>query len=99
MREVPSLPMSLKTILIGLLCFLLGLLAGSGGFYFYSSKILIPKYKAQMMEEIFSNQGAEWGDFFKKLEEETSQTEHANPFEGSGGISGEDYVNPFDVVE
>ena len=88
-----------KTILLGGALFFLGAVVGAGGFYFYSQKVLIPKYKTQMMGEIFSGQGTEWGDFFKKIEEEKSTEEYTNPFEGAGGTSEEEYINPFDLIE
>ena len=88
-----------KTIFLGLALFFLGAVVGAGGFYLYSQKVLVPKYKAQMMSEMFSGQGAEWGDFFKKVEEETSEEGYTNPFEGGGEVSEEEYVNPFDVIE
>lgn len=96
-----SLPESSKSkpIVVAVLSFLLGALLGAGGFYFYSAKVLIPKYKAQMMSEIYSGGGAGWGDFFKKIEEEKSEEEFTNPFEGAEETSGEEYVNPFDVLE
>lgn len=93
-----NLPGTSKLILVSLACFLLGVAVGAGGFYFYSTKVLIPKYKAQVMSEMFSGQGTGWGDFFKKVEEEKSEEEYTNPFEGAG-TAAEDYVNPFDVVE
>ncbi len=59
---------------------------------------MIPKYKAQMVSEVFGEGGAEWGDFFKKVEEESDAKNYSNPFEG-GGETSEEYVNPFDVIE
>lgn len=72
---------------------------GAGGFYFYSTKVLIPKYKEQITSEMFSGQGSGWGDFFKKVEEEKSEEEFVNPFEGAGETGEEEYVNPFELVE
>ena len=97
--EMSNLSANAKTIITGLFLFLLGGLVGAGSFYLYSQKVLIPKYKTQMMSEMFSGQGAEWGDFFKKVEEEKSEEEYANPFEGAGGTSEEEYINPFDLIE
>jgi hypothetical protein len=102
---MPNLPegdssFPLKPVLIGFLIFLFGAAVGAGGFYVYSTKVLIPKYKTQIMNEMFSTQSPEWGDFFKKVEEEKTPQNYTNPFEGTGGgTSNEDYVNPFDVIE
>jgi hypothetical protein len=96
MESPPAAPKS-KTILVGLALFLLGAVVGAGGFYFYATKAMIPKYKTQMMSEMFSGSGSGWGDFFKKVE--MSEEEYTNPFEGAGGTSAEDYVNPFEVIE
>lgn len=98
MENLPGTAKS-KKILVGLALFLLGAVVGAGGFYFYSQKVLVPKYKAQVMSEMFSGQGAEWGDFFKKVEEEASEEGYTNPFEGGGEVSEEEYVNPFEVIE
>lgn len=94
MEDLPGSAKS-NTTLIRLALFFLGVVVGAGGFYFYSIKVMVPKYKAEMMSELFSGQGAEWGDFFENVESEEGFT---NPFEGSGESSGE-YVNPFDVIE
>jgi len=85
----------LKRPLLGLALFLLGAAIGAGGFYFYAIKVMIPKYKAEMVSEMFGEGGAEWGDFFESVEGEEGAT---NPFEGAGESSGE-YVNPFDLIE
>jgi len=98
MENLPNTSKS-KKILVGVFLFFLGAIVGAGGFYFYATKVLLPKYKTQMMSEMFSGQGTEWGDFFKKVEEEKSEEEYTNPFEGAGGTSEENYVNPFDVIE
>lgn len=98
MENLPGAAKS-KTILIRLALFFLGAVVGAGGFYFYAIKVMIPKYKTQVMSEMFRGQGAEWGDFFKKVEEETGEEEYTNPFEGEGEVSEKDYVNPFDVIE
>lgn len=98
MENLPGVLKS-KTILIRLALFLLGAAVGAGGFYFYAIKVMVPKYKTQMMGEMFGGQGAEWGDFFKKVEEKTGEEEYVNPFEGAGEVSEEEYVNPFDVIE
>ncbi len=96
-----GLPGSVKSkkILMPLALFLLGVVVGAGGFYFYATKVMIPKYKTQMMSEMFSGKESEWGDFFKKIEEEKSEEGYTNPFEGGGEVSEEEYVNPFDVIE
>jgi hypothetical protein len=99
MEDLPKTAKS-KTVLVYVALFLLGAVVGAGGFYFYATKVMIPKYKAAMVSEVFGEGGAEWGDFFKKVEEETSEEEYSNPFEGGeGGASEEEYVNPFDVIE
>lgn len=52
------------------------------------------------MNEIFSSGTAGWENFFKKAEEEG----YTNPFEGTkegvseGGITVEEYVNPFELL-
>lgn len=92
-----GLPKALKLALFGLTFFLFGVALGAGGFYFYATKVLVPKYKTQMMNEMFSGGEPEWGDFFKKVEEE--ETEYANPFEGAEEVGEEEYVNPFELIE
>lgn len=91
---------NVKFYLVGLLTFLAGAAVGAGSFYYYSTKVLIPKYKSEMISEMFSTQSPEWGDFFKKAEEEKAREEYNNPFEGaSEEVSEDEYVNPFDVIE
>jgi hypothetical protein len=84
-----NLPINAKSLVASLLLFLLGAAVGAGGLYFYTVKVLVPKYKTQMMSEMFSGESPAWGDFFK----------NQNPFEGTGETSAEDYVNPFEVIE
>lgn len=89
----------LKRVLVGLAFFLLGAVVGAGSFYFYTIKVMIPKYKTQMMGEMFSERETDWGDFFKKVEEKKSEEEFVNPFEGAGETGEEEYVNPFELIE
>ena len=86
-----------KAILLKAGLFFLGVVVGASGFYFYAVKVMIPNYKTQMIGEMFSGQGSDWGDFFKEVE--TSEEGYTNPFEGSGEGSEGEYVNPFDVIE
>jgi hypothetical protein len=97
MEDLPE-KSKLKPILLGVFLFLLGAVVGAGVFYFYATKVMIPQYKNQMIGEMYGGGEAEWGDFFKKVEQEKGEEEYTNPFEGGGGTS-EEYVNPFDVIE
>lgn len=94
-----ELSTTVKLVLVGLLCLAFGALAGAGGFYLYSTKVLLPKYKSEVVGEMFSSQKADWGDFFKKAEEQKSEEEYTNPFEGAEETGGGEYVNPFEVIE
>lgn len=96
-----ALPKTAKLVLVYLITFLLGTAVGIGSFYLYTTKVLIPKEKSKMMNEVFGTGATGWEDFFKKAEEEG----YANPFEGTkeeaseGEITEEEYVNPFELLE
>ena len=96
-KDLPS-KNSTSPILIGVLCFILGAVAGAGGVYFYSQQILIPKNEQQLMTEIFEGDSSQWESFF---EEATSgEDEYTNPFEAGPEATSEaeqdEYVNPFE---
>lgn len=96
-----ALPKTAKLVIVYLIIFLLGVAVGIGGFYLYTTKVLIPKEKTKIMNEMFGSGATGWEDFFKKAEEEG----YTNPFEGTkeevleGEITEEEYVNPFELIE
>lgn len=95
------LPKIVKTILAYLIIFIIGTAVGIGSFYLYTTKVLIPKEKTKIMNEMLGGGASGWEDFFKKAEQEG----YANPFEGTkeeaseGEITEEQYVNPFELIE
>ena len=93
-----ALPKIAKTTLVYLIIFVLGTAVGMSGFYFYTTKVLIPKEKTKIMNEMFGTGTSGWEDFFKKAEQEA---EYGNPFEEGAGqeITEEEYVNPFELPE
>lgn len=89
-----------KSILVYLIAFIVGAGVGVGSFYLYTTKVLIPKEKTKIINEMLGTGASGWEDFFQKAEEEG--TEYSNPFEeeGVGGeITEEEYVNPFELIE
>ncbi len=102
-EKLPKQSQSLNPILLGALCFLVGLIIGTAGFYFYTTEYLIPQEKNKMMQEMFGGSASDWGDFL-----ESSEGEYTNPFttESDTGetapaeaIPTEEYVNPFEDTE
>ncbi len=98
-KDLPKEKNPVNTLLIGILCFIFGLAAGAGGFYFYSQKVLIPKRETQLMSEIFQGESTQWADFFEAAA--SGEGEYTNPFgTGSEETSGtEEYVNPFENLQ
>lgn len=97
-KDLPKEKNYINSILVGILCFILGAAAGAAGVYSYSQKILIPKNEQQLMNEIFEGESTQWDEFFEETAGEDE--EYVNPF-GSGseattGAEQEEYVNPFE---
>ncbi len=99
-KDLPN-KSSISPVLIGVLCFILGLTAGAGGVYFYSQKVLIPKHENQIISELFGEDSSQWAEFFEEAASE--EGEYTNPFEiGSEATSEaeqEEYVNPFENLQ
>ena len=102
-ENLPDQSQSFNPRLLGILCFLVGLIIGAGGFYFYATEYLIPQEKSKMMQEMFGGSASNWENYF-----EESEGEYTNPFTTQSdtgetapveAIPTEEYVNPFEDVE
>ncbi|MFW6143761.1 MAG: hypothetical protein ACOC4Z_02505 [Patescibacteria group bacterium] len=101
-KNLPKIKKFTKPLIVGIICFFLGAGVGGTSLYFYSRKVLIPKYKNQIMSELFGGSSSSWGDFFESIEDE--EGEYSNPFESTSEEQDqkseeEEYVNPFENLE
>lgn len=88
------------SLLVVILSFVLGAAVGAAGFYFYSQKFLIPKYREEMMSDLLEGDSSDWDNLFQKM-----GSEYRNPFDSEESElseeseESEEYVNPFEELE